>query len=226
MKQIAIALSIVTLFFVACQENSTEKLNSSNSQNAPQYDLGASADFKFELVGTEKESEELGTTFLVNQIQVIKKGSDQVFQALSGFEAEVQKNEQVIVEDLNFDGIPDIRLMQFLPSDASIAYFYWLYDANTGRYVRAKSLEEKVFSPIVDIENQVLVSQWRDKNGSFGSDNYAFVGELDVELVQQEKNEPYQDTLYKKITITYSNNAIVSTQEEVYSPETHSHLLF
>ena len=94
------------------------------------------------MIGEDKEE----NVQLVNGIQVIKKGQTAIHQTLEGFEAEVGKNEQVTIEDLNFDGQPDIRLMQFLPTDESIAYFYWLYDTANDRYVRSTSLEEHIFS--------------------------------------------------------------------------------
>ena len=207
MKQFAFALCLLCI--VACSDNTTEK------QKVPAYDLETTAAFDFKMIGEDKEE----NVQLVNSIQVIKKGQTAIHQTLKGFEAEVGKNEQVTIEDLNFDGQPDIRLMQFLPTDESIAYFYWLYDSSKDRYVRSSSLEEHVFSPDLDDENELIISQWRKKDGTFGSDYFKYVDAIAVKLTKQEENIPFQDTLYKKIIREFDGSILTSTKESTYKPE-------
>lgn len=206
MKQFGLALGLLLL--ISCSNNSKEK------QTGAAYDMNIAPDFEFKMVGEEQED----NTKIVTKIEVLKKGQNAVVQVLDGFQAEVGKNEMPSYEDLNFDTFKDLRLMQFLPTDESIAYFYWLYDFEKGKFIRNTQLEEKVFSPSVNQENRQLTSQWRKKDGTFGSDTFEFTSEFDFQMVQQEKYIPYQDSLYKQY-ITVYNNGTETTKESIYKPE-------
>jgi hypothetical protein len=213
MKQFGLALGLLLL--ISCSNNSKEK------QNEAAYDMNIAPDFEFKMVGEEKED----NTKIVTKIEVLKKGQNTVVQVLDGFQAEVAKNEMPSYEDLNFDTFKDLRLMQFLPTDESIAYFYWLYDFEKEKFIRNTQLEEKVFSPSISQDNKHLVSQWRKKNGTFGSDTFKFISAFDFKLVQQEKYIPYQDSLYKQY-ITVYNNGTETTKESIYKPEVRIPLPF
>ncbi len=149
--------------------------------------------FNFELVGDVTE-EKMKT---VTTINIRKKGSKEIFQQLTGFEAFVQENEQIVMEDLNFDGYGDIRLLQFLPEDASVPFFYWLYNPKTEKYVRNKKLEI-VHSPSLDRKQALLLSQWGDGDSIQGTDFYQFRGHQ-IKLVKQEIQQIIDDKHYALI---------------------------
>lgn len=207
MKKVLMMLSVV-IFAYSCTQSDKKQ------DNQAAFDEAAQSNFDFKLVGIEKEE----NTKLVSKIEIAKKGTSNVYQVLEGFEADVQVNEDVILEDLNFDGVPDIRLMQYLPTDESIAYFYWLYDTAQEKYVRNQKLETQVFSPSVDLENQLLVSQWRKIDGSFGADFYSFTSASEAKLIKQEINTPYQDSLYKKVVTESKSNVLKTVSENIYKP--------
>ncbi len=207
MKQFVFILCLSLL--ISCSDNAKEK------QNEAAYDLSNVPDFEFKMVGEDQED----NTKLVSKIEIIRKGQNAVVQVLEGFKAEVAKNEAVTFEDLNFDNLKDLRLMQFLPTDESIAYFYWIYDSEKERFIRNEELEKQVFSPSIDKENQWLVSQWRKNDGTFGSDAFRFTSAFDCKLVQSEKNIPYQDSMYKQVITLYENGDMKSTKENIYKPE-------
>jgi len=206
MKQFVLFIGL--LLSIACSDNSKEK------QNEAAYDLNATPDLEFRMIGDLQEN----NTKIVTKIEVVKKGQNAVIQILDGFKAIVAKNEEATYEDLNFDTFKDLRLMQFLPTDESIAYFYWLYDAENDKFIRNTALENTVFSPNADNDNKRLVSQWRKNDGTFGSDAYAFTTAFDFKLVQQEKFIPFQDSLYKQY-ITVIENGVSTTKESIYKPE-------
>ena len=210
MKRLSIIL-LALVFLYSCNDN-----QSKDQQNEAQYDPAEISEFEFKTIGDVQEN----NTKIVNQIKVFAKGQTTSYQELIGFQAEVQANEEVSVEDLNFDGIPDIRLMQFLPTDESIAYFYWLYDTQSQQFVRNENLEQQVFSPSVDIENEQLVSQWRKKDGTFGADFYEFPSPNTISLVKQEINVPYQESMYMKTVKEMKDGVMQIVSENAYEPNT------
>ena len=119
MRYLILILSVFT--FYNCENKHKERA----ADNAQDVRILAS-DFNFELVGEVTDKMKTVTSIKVN-----KKGNSTDYQILKGFEASVQENEQVIIEDLNFDGYSDIRLLQYLPETANIPFFYWLYNSET-----------------------------------------------------------------------------------------------
>ena len=211
MKQLMILLFGIVLMS-SCTNQSTNK-----EQNEALFDtVQKVSEFDFKAIGELQEN----NTKLVSQIQVSAKGQNNTYQTLDGFVADVQANEEVITEDLNFDGIPDVRLMQFAPIEESITFFYWLYDVNQGKFVRNTELEEQVLSPAVDLENKQLISQWRKKDGSYGADYFEFQNNNSIKLVKKESNIPHDDTTYLKRIEELSNGTLIVVSEDIFEPET------
>ena len=209
MKQVIILLLGIVLMS-SCTNQSNEE------QNELAFDTIQVSEFEFKTIGELQEN----NTKLVNQIKVSTKGKSGTYQTLDGFVADVQANEEVIVEDLNFDGIPDIRLMQFAPIEESITFFYWIYDVGQGKFIRNSTLEEQVLSPAVDLENKQLISQWRKKDGSYGADYFEFTSDSNVKLVKKESNIPYESTKYLKKMEVLENNTLIVISEDIFEPET------
>lgn len=210
MKKLSLIL-LALVFLYSCSDNDQV----SHQQNETQHDPVEISEFEFKTIGEVQDN----NTKIVNRIEVFTKGQTTVFQALEGFKAEVQANEQVSVEDLNFDGVPDIRIMQFAPTDASITYFYWLYDKQQGKFIRNESLEQQVFSPSVDLENKQLISQWRKNDGTFGADFYEFPSPNRISLIKQESNTPYQDSMYMKTIKEVKDGVMQVVSENPYTPD-------
>lgn len=210
MKKLSLIL-LALVFLYSCTNND----QANHQQNETQHDPVEISEFEFKTIGEVQEN----NTKIVNRIEVFTKGQTAVFQALEGFEAEVQANEEVSVEDLNFDGVPDIRIMQFLPTDESITYFYWLYDKQEGKFIRNESLEKQVFSPSVDLETKQLVSQWRKKDGTFGADFFEFPSPNRISLVKQESNAPYQESMYIRTIKEMKDGVMQVVSENAYTPD-------
>ena len=209
MKQVTILLLGIVLMSSCTNQSNKE-------QNEASFDTVEISEFDFKTIGELQEN----NTKQVNQIQVSAKGQDGIYQTLDGFVADVQANEEVIIEDLNFDGIPDIRLMQFAPIEESITFFYWLYDSGQGQFIRSTQLEEQILSPTVDLENKQLVSQWRKKDGSYGADYFEFISALGIKLVKKESNTPHEKTKYLKKVEVLNNDVLTVISEDVFEPET------
>jgi hypothetical protein len=181
-------LVLILLAFVVynCENGNSKKAEDIN-------EILAVNNFNFELIGdiTDKMK-------TVTAIKVIKKGSTKQHQILEGFEATVQENEQVIIEDFNFDGYADIRLLQYLPETANIPFFYWLYNPKTEKFERNTQLEI-IQSPILDAKNEYILSQWTKGDKIQGTDFYKFAGRK-IKLVKQE-TETFVDSVNYILTI-------------------------
>lgn len=210
MKQFGLLLCLFSI--IACNQNSSESQN-----KTPAYDLANTVQFNFNTIGIEGED----NTKLVSKIEVSKVNSSASFQTLEGFEAKVQKNEEVIVEDLNFDGFMDIRLMQYLPTDESIAYFYWIYDDTNKRFVRSETLEKSVFSPVLDTDEEFIISQWRKNDGSWGSDFYEFTEALNIKLVKQEINTPQNNEMFQLILKENQGGVMTVVKDSIFKPSNY-----
>lgn len=82
--------------------------------------------------------------------------------------------DQVIaVEDMNFDGYADFRLMEFLPAGPNTPFIYFIFDAKTETFKQAEAYAS-ITSPEFDQETQKIYSFWRDGCCRHGTDSYHF----------------------------------------------------
>lgn len=84
---------------------------------------------------------------------------EKVFQELSFEETNTLDNQSFgfVIEDMNFDGYPDIRIQEDTPAAPNIPYYCWLWDVNSSQYVRNYDLE-MITSPEFDSEKQMITS--------------------------------------------------------------------
>ncbi len=52
------------------------------------------------------------------------------------------KNFGFAIEDMNFDGYKDIRIIEFMPLSPNTSYFVWTWNQKTNQYVQNKALEK------------------------------------------------------------------------------------
>jgi hypothetical protein len=178
---------LIAFGFYNCKNENT------NSAADIQDSVLMESNFNFELIGAITDKMKI-----VTAVKVMKKGSSTVYQMLEGFEATVQENEQVIIEDFNFDGYADIRLLQYLPETANIPFFYWLYNPKTKKFERNNALEV-IKSPTLDVENEHILSQWTKGDNIQGTDFYRFIGN-EIKIVKQETEE-FTDSVNYILTI-------------------------
>jgi hypothetical protein len=87
-------------------------------------------------------------------------GSEHMLDQFDSLLPEGSEIDALYVEDVNFDGFADLRIMKFLPGGANVPYYFWLYDKESKKFVEAKGFEV-VLSPQVDSQNKELVSRQR-----------------------------------------------------------------
>ncbi len=73
----------------------------------------------------------------ITQVDVINKDTKKVVQKLTGFKAAAHSTRYV---DINYDGYFDL-VLNVAEGDHSDKYIYWLYDPQSKKFVRNKTLE-------------------------------------------------------------------------------------
>lgn len=75
--------------------------------------------------------------------------------------------------DMNFDGQPDLRLIEARPAGPDVPYLNWLYEPASGRYVASPALNA-IASPRFDAAARLLHADWRDGATRYGTDTFVF----------------------------------------------------
>ncbi len=112
------------------------------------------------------------------------------------------------VEDMNFDGIEDIRIRQFIPAGPDVPYYYWLYNAKTKKFEPNKQLES-ITSPVFNAVKKNIISEQRTSVAEYVTTTYEFVDDKPVKT--EEVNKKYGDDDYVTITIKKRKNGHLIT---------------
>jgi len=94
-------------------------------------------------------------------------------QVIEGFESIVNTDlaDAISLEDMNFDGYIDIRVLEFTGSQNS-PHIYWIFDPKTVQFVKHEELTAT--DPVVDLQTKRIVSSWRDGAAIYGTSQYVF----------------------------------------------------
>jgi hypothetical protein len=98
------------------------------------------------------------------------------------------QNQIFIIEDINFDGYNDIRLLQFLPAAPNLPYHYWTYTPTTQRFQRQIALEE-ITSPKFDPKKKLIYSFWRSSCCDHGLSTYRYINDKPTLIEESEVKE-------------------------------------
>ena len=143
----------------------------------------------------------------INAIYVTRKANNELIQTIIPPEnylfCDLPTDQVFIIEDINFDGFKDFRIVQFFPASPNIPYFYWLYDGKAQQFVRDTSLEE-ITSPDFNAADKVITSFWRASCCDHGLSTYKYInGKItlieEVEIAQDLDNAQLQITTKKKL---------------------------
>jgi LysM repeat protein len=96
----------------------------------------------------------------------------------------------LIVEDMNYDGNDDFRILRDLPAGPNIPYLYYIYDPAARRFIYNPAYED-ITSPEFPGNSQIR-SQWRESAAQWGIDTYTIVNNTPV-LTQRETWEALND---------------------------------
>ena len=149
-------------------------------------------DFRFEL-GIEGDT--AGDTnyrtpiydYSVKRMKIIRKNTGKTHQEIVVNDAQPtpKPSDALKIEDCNFDGYPDLLLMQFLTAGPNVPYFYWIYNPKTLLFEPNTDLEG-ITSPKFDPKRKCIVSEWRNGAANYGKDTYKFINGKPVLIEQDE----------------------------------------
>lgn len=152
-------------------------------------------DYVLMLIGEPADQPDRFAT--VRAIRTWQLGRPETLQTLDGFVAYPVLDDgwdAFIIEDLNFDGYRDLRLMADMPAGPNIPYVYWLFDPQAQRFARNQALEQ-ITAPEIDAANQQIISNWRNGAATFGTDTWRWENGA-LALVRQEVVEYIDENRY------------------------------
>lgn len=129
----------------------------------------------------------------------------QGFVVTSGFVDAFSESYSLLVEDMNYDGYDDFRLVEFLTAGANTPYLYYLYDPATEQFVFNSDLRA-ITSPQFVGSNTIL-SRWQLGAANWGIDIYAYVNEKPTLLVRQEWTASVDGDITRDITVFDPNDS-------------------
>ena len=112
-------------------------------------------------------------------------------------DCEFPTDQIFIIEDINFDGLNDIRLLQFLPAAPNLPYYYWVYDQKLQKFKRQKDLED-ITSPDFDHEKKLIYSSWRGSCCDHGLSTYQYIHGKPT-LIEENEVRVENDSVYSTI---------------------------
>jgi len=179
MKSLFVLSVLLVGFSCTTKQESKSSLDSLKLADSLKAGVGNFVSFtegKFEYV-IEVDTLE-GGNCTVKSIKILEKANHQLIQTINpeenSFFCGLKPEEIITSEDINFDGINDIRIVQFIPSSANVPYFYWTFDKNTSQFVEDNSLLE-ITSPVFDPIKKTITSNWNSGCCIHGTNVYQYV---------------------------------------------------
>lgn len=81
----------------------------------------------------------------------------------------------IIIEDMDFDGINDFRIIAMLPPGPNIPYICFLWDKKSGKFIHADFLDD-ITSPEFDSKAKTVTSSSRESANKYRKDVYKYSG--------------------------------------------------
>ena len=81
----------------------------------------------------------------------------------------------IIIEDMDFDGIKDFRIIAMLPPGPNIPYICFLWDKKSEKFIHAEFLDD-ITSPVFDSKKKTITSESRDNASTYRKEVYKYTG--------------------------------------------------
>jgi hypothetical protein len=126
-----------------------------------------------------------------------------------------------LVEDMNFDGRNDFRLLLSMSPGGNTSYAYWLYNASTKAFERSGAFEDSLVNVTFDKEKKLIKSYWSGGT-EYGNETYKLVkGKLAIverSTVTPEESGTthYIRTVYKPVNGVMKKSSTERLTEEQF----------
>jgi hypothetical protein len=174
-------------------------LQSAPSEAAPQAPYTFSdKDFVFALEVNKRPSADTeGSLCDVKSLTVRRKSDGQELQKMVLedilLDCYLEPGRMLVVEDINFDGRNDIRVLSMLDARLQSTFQYWLYDKKTGRFERAARFEG-LTSPSFDAKTRTVTSVLRVGAANKTVEKFQVRKDGTLELLyREETTQSWQD---------------------------------
>jgi hypothetical protein len=109
------------------------------------------------------------------QIQTINIAEVNSFGDETTTSPEPGTGSDIIIEDMDFDGINDFRIIAMLPPGPNIPYICFLWDKKSGKFIHADFLDD-ITSPEFDSKTKTVTSSSRESANKYRKDVYKYSG--------------------------------------------------
>lgn len=163
--------------------------------------------FKYEVtVDSLTNEDNVGSTSSIKSIAITRFSDNKSIQTIvppTNDFGSLTKEAIFTIEDINFDGLNDFRIIQFLPASPNTPYFFWTYDNKVQQFIRDTTLEN-ISAPIFNQDQKVINSSWRDGCCDHGNSTYKYInGKVtlieETEIVDNSENPGQEITTTKKL---------------------------
>ncbi len=117
-----------------------------------------------------------GELLHVQRLEVYRTGQHEPVQVIRGLQTDTPwppGRPGLEAPDMNFDGHPDLRLIEFRAAGPNTPWRHWLYDPAQQRFVASEALD--ALSPTrFDAASRRIIVDWRDGAARHGSDAYVW----------------------------------------------------
>lgn len=191
------------LMLVACNPSVSENKTTEEENQADTTRMEVEPALGIEALDFEgKISTDEGQMSIV-KIDIYKKGATDIFQSLTDlalpYEADNSFFDNPTFEDLNFDGIPDLRMPESL-GNANVYYAYWIYNPATKKF--EKNTEMTLSLPTIDADKNEIMSFERGSAASYLETTYAYQDgkfvAIRIENKEYESEKQYQSIVQER----------------------------
>ncbi len=103
-------------------------------------------------------------------IQKIELTQDEV----TGYPTSYDENFGFTIEDMNFDGYMDFRIIKYVPIGPNISYCMWVWNLKTNQFDENYELEQ-IFAPVFDQDKKLISSFTRGSATDHYEDTYQYI---------------------------------------------------
>jgi hypothetical protein len=155
----------------------------------------------------------------VKSIDIYTKANNKISQTIIPDEYLIDwfdSSKVCIIEDVNFDGHNDVRLLNWTSINLQTSYWYWIYNASSGQFQSDTTLEEYT-NPYFDSTSKTFHTWWRIGFENYGHARYAWNnGNLQL-IASEEESWVYVDKGYL-ITKKTENGTIKILYKKIKKP--------